>query len=79
MKEIEGAPMDELIGFSTEIKVDDNQEDVSKKLKSSKKGGGFQAMGLSPPILKGIQKRGYKLPTPIQRKVNISEKIKLKL
>lgn len=33
------------------------------------KGGGFQSMGLSYPVLKGITKRGYKVPTPIQRKV----------
>ncbi|CAN8004050.1 unnamed protein product [Ixodes pacificus] len=33
-----------------------------------KKSGGFQSMGLSPPILKGVLKRGYQIPTPIQRK-----------
>lgn len=37
----------------------------SSKLKS----GSFQGMGLSPAILKGILRRGYKIPTPIQRKV----------
>jgi ATP-dependent RNA helicase DDX54/DBP10 len=26
-------------------------------------------MGLSFPVLKGVLKRGYKVPTPIQRKV----------
>lgn len=30
--------------------------------------GGFQVMGLSYPVLKGITKRGYNLPTPVQRK-----------
>lgn len=25
-------------------------------------------MGLSYPVIKGITKRGYKLPTPVQRK-----------
>lgn len=34
-----------------------------------KKAGGFQGMGLSYPVLKGIHKRGYKVPTPVQRKV----------
>ncbi|XP_073992656.1 ATP-dependent RNA helicase DDX54 [Rhodnius prolixus] len=33
-----------------------------------KKAGGFQGMGLSYPVLKGIHKRGYKVPTPVQRK-----------
>lgn len=36
--------------------------------KNGKRSGGFQAMGLSFPVLKGILKRGYKVPTPIQRK-----------
>jgi len=33
-----------------------------------KSGGGFQSMGLSPSVLKGVLRRGYKIPTPIQRK-----------
>ena len=37
-----------------------------KKKKGS--GGGFQSLGLSYPILKGILRKGYKVPTPIQRK-----------
>lgn len=44
--------------------------DESQKNKKKKKGsGGFQAMGFGFPVLKGITKRGYKQPTPIQRKV----------
>lgn len=43
------------------------------KQKNGKKSGGFQAMGLSFPVLKGILKRGYKVPTPIQRKVILFE------
>jgi len=40
--------------------------------KSKKKfGDGFKGMGLSHEILKGIQKRGYKVPTPIQRRVTL--------
>ncbi|XP_025833848.1 ATP-dependent RNA helicase DDX54 [Agrilus planipennis] len=45
---------------------EDLQNDTVKK--KSKKGGGFQTMGLSFNVLKGITKRGYKVPTPIQRK-----------
>lgn len=42
-----------------------------KSVKKKKKGsGGFQSMGLSFQVLKGITKRGYKQPTPIQRKVS---------
>lgn len=31
-------------------------------------GGGFQSMNLSPPIFRSILKRGYRVPTPIQRR-----------
>ena len=34
---------------------------------SSKKSGSFQKMGLSKPVLSGILRLGFKLPTPIQR------------
>lgn len=33
-----------------------------------KKSGGFQSMGLSYPVFRGVMKKGYKVPTPIQRK-----------
>ncbi|KAK0620381.1 P-loop containing nucleoside triphosphate hydrolase protein [Immersiella caudata] len=36
--------------------------------KSLKKGGGFQAMGLSSQLLRAITKKGFSVPTPIQRK-----------
>ncbi|XP_014232245.1 ATP-dependent RNA helicase DDX54 [Trichogramma pretiosum] len=41
---------------------------AAKGKSASNKSGGFQSMGLSHPVLKGILKRGYKVPTPIQRK-----------
>ncbi|XP_073251857.1 ATP-dependent RNA helicase DDX54-like [Porites lutea] len=41
---------------------------VSEHNKKKKKSGGFQSMGLSFPVFKGIMKKGYRLPTPIQRK-----------
>lgn len=50
------------------VEINDPTEEKVKK-KSSKKGGGFQCMGLSFNVLKGITKRGYQQPTPIQRKV----------
>ncbi|KAI8624559.1 ATP-dependent RNA helicase DBP10 [Xylariaceae sp. FL1651] len=33
-----------------------------------KKGGGFQAMGLNGNLLRAITRKGFKVPTPIQRK-----------
>ncbi|XP_008198552.1 ATP-dependent RNA helicase DDX54 [Tribolium castaneum] len=49
------------------VEINDSTEEKVKK-KGSKKGGGFQCMGLSYNVLKGITKRGYQQPTPIQRK-----------
>ncbi|XP_044304899.1 ATP-dependent RNA helicase DDX54 [Varanus komodoensis] len=46
----------------------DTHEMVRAQNKKKKKSGGFQSMGLSYPIFKGIMKKGYKIPTPIQRK-----------
>eukprot|EP00127_Corallochytrium_limacisporum_P001097 Clim_evm8s39 gene=Clim_evmTU8s39 len=40
----------------------------SKEARKARKSGGFQTMGLSGPVLKAIAQKGYKLPTPIQRK-----------
>lgn len=56
---------DNLIGFSDNI----SSLKPEVKQKNGKRSGGFQAMGLSFPVLKGVLKRGYKVPTPIQRKV----------
>lgn len=44
--------------------TDQNDGILNKK----KKSGGFQSMGLSWQILKGVLNNGYKVPTPIQRK-----------
>ncbi|CAG9856383.1 unnamed protein product [Phyllotreta striolata] len=60
---------DDLPGFSDpnkSNKPDSVDQDAVKK-KGSKKGG-FQSMHLNYNVLKGILKRGYKQPTPIQRK-----------
>lgn len=46
----------------------DTREMVRAQNKKKKKSGGFQSMGLSYPVYKGIMKKGYNVPTPIQRK-----------
>lgn len=64
---------DDLVGFADPNAANDDDEDTeiaSIKKNVSKKSGGFQSMALSFPMLKGILKRGYKIPTPIQRKVS---------
>lgn len=62
--------MDDLDGFSlVEKRISKNEINTIQKSKSiKKKSGGFEQMGLNKPVLKGIYKRGYKIPTPIQRK-----------
>lgn len=59
---------DEISGFANPDEYEDDNELVSTKKKIGKKSGGFQAMGLSQSVINGILKRGYKIPTPIQRK-----------
>ncbi|XP_067293615.1 ATP-dependent RNA helicase DDX54 isoform X2 [Pseudorasbora parva] len=46
----------------------DTRELIRAQNKKKKKSGGFQSMGLSYPVYKGVMKKGYKVPTPIQRK-----------
>uniref|UniRef100_A0A8D2D0K2 ATP-dependent RNA helicase DDX54 n=1 Tax=Sciurus vulgaris TaxID=55149 RepID=A0A8D2D0K2_SCIVU len=46
----------------------DTREMVRAQNKKKKKSGGFQSMGFSYPVFRGIMKKGYKVPTPIQRK-----------
>ncbi|KAM3938094.1 ATP-dependent RNA helicase DDX54 [Leptodactylus fuscus] len=53
-------------GSDTEL---DTRQLIRAQNKKKKKSGGFQSMGLSYPVFKGVMKKGYKVPTPIQRKV----------
>ena len=38
------------------------------KKKKGISGGGFQSLGLSEPVYRGIVKKGFRVPTPVQRK-----------
>ncbi|XP_018099496.1 LOW QUALITY PROTEIN: ATP-dependent RNA helicase DDX54-like [Xenopus laevis] len=65
------SPMSDLntadAGSDTEL---DTRELVRAQNKKKKKSGGFQSMGVfSYPVFKGVMKKGYKVPTLIQRKV----------
>ena len=47
----------------------DNESDDDTKLpKSRGKTGGFQSMGLSSEVYKSVMRKGYRIPTPIQRR-----------
>lgn len=65
-------PVPSLPAFPTaEDKDGDAAEDTQAMVRAQnkkKKSGGFQSMGLSYPVFKGVMKKGYKVPTPIQRK-----------
>ncbi|KAK0659997.1 ATP-dependent RNA helicase dbp10 [Lasiodiplodia hormozganensis] len=45
-----------------------NRKSSNLKGRTVKKGGGFQAMGLNANLLKAITRKGFSVPTPIQRK-----------
>ncbi|KAL1969161.1 hypothetical protein VTN77DRAFT_415 [Rasamsonia byssochlamydoides] len=45
-----------------------NRKASNLKGRTVKKGGGFQAMGLNAHLLKAIARKGFSVPTPIQRK-----------
>ncbi len=45
-----------------------NRKSSNVKGRSVKKGGGFQAMGLNANLLKAVTRKGFSVPTPIQRK-----------
>ncbi|XP_027928150.1 putative DEAD-box ATP-dependent RNA helicase 29 isoform X1 [Vigna unguiculata] len=44
------------------------ERSAAMKKKKNAKSGGFESLGLSPNVFKGIKRKGYKVPTPIQRK-----------
>lgn len=52
---------------------DVNHGRFNKNARGRKSAGAFQGMGLSYDVIKGITKRGYKIPTPIQRKVSVRQ------
>ncbi|KAI9681063.1 MAG: ATP-dependent RNA helicase dbp10 [Bathelium mastoideum] len=45
-----------------------NRKSSGLKGRTVKKGGGFQAMGLNAVLLKAITRKGFSVPTPIQRR-----------
>lgn len=83
-KQQKQAPTQNLDFLGAEINGDDDDEDdeafiaaqqtsanrkgANLKGRTVKKGGGFQAMGLNANLLKAITRKGFSVPTPIQRK-----------
>ncbi|RAK97526.1 ATP-dependent RNA helicase DBP10 [Aspergillus ibericus CBS 121593] len=54
--------------FIAETQASANRKGSNLKGRTVKKGGGFQAMGLNANLLKAITRKGFSVPTPIQRK-----------
>ena len=54
--------------FIADTQAASNRKAANLKGRSVKKGGGFQAMGLNANLLKAITRKGFSVPTPIQRK-----------
>lgn len=67
MPDLEGDFSSDDAGFIAETQAASNRKASNIKSKSVK-GGGFQAMGLSANVLKAISRKGFSVPTPIQRK-----------
>ena len=61
-------PVDNSDDGSDSDLADKTRELVKQQNRKNKKSGGFQSMGLSHAVFKGVFRRGYKVPTPIQRK-----------
>ncbi|KAL3143989.1 hypothetical protein ABBQ32_003797 [Trebouxia sp. C0010 RCD-2024] len=65
-------PADDAV--AVEFGWEDKRPLTGRRLKAAKdkqkkaKSGSFETLGLSPEVLRGIKRKGYRLPTPIQRK-----------
>ena len=68
MPDLEGDFSSDDAGFIAETQAASNRKTSNIKGRSVKKGSGFQAMGLSANLLKAITRKGFSVPTPIQRK-----------
>ena len=63
-------PDEESDGEEDEVFIAATQAAANRKneSKTAKKAGAFQTMGLNPYLLKAITRKGFSVPTPIQRK-----------
>ena len=54
--------------FIASLQATANRKSSTLKGRTVKKGGAFQSMGLNANLLKAITRKGFSVPTPIQRK-----------
>lgn len=62
-----GGDVIEFPGPERDAAADDDDEGTTG-VGRVKKSGGFQALGLSPAVHQSVMRKGYRVPTPIQRK-----------
>ncbi|KAK4693398.1 ATP-dependent RNA helicase DDX54/DBP10, partial [Lecanoromycetidae sp. Uapishka_2] len=68
MPDLEGDYSSDDADFIADTQAASNRKLSNLRGKTVKKGGGFQAMGLNAHLLKAITRKGFSVPTPIQRK-----------
>ncbi|KAI0513515.1 hypothetical protein KFK09_009539 [Dendrobium nobile] len=57
------AEAEALMGVSSKGELKRKQKQLKKA-----KSGGFESLGLCPEVYRGVKRKGYRVPTPIQRK-----------
>lgn len=68
MSSSSAAPTSDLLLQEMMSEKRDFEAMISRQNQKKKKSGGFQSMGLGQDVFRGVVKKGYRVPTPIQRK-----------
>ncbi|KAI9728129.1 MAG: ATP-dependent RNA helicase dbp10 [Chrysothrix sp. TS-e1954] len=68
LKSHEDSGSDDDEAFIAAQQAASHRRNASAKQGPSRKGGGFQSMGFNPTLLKAITRKGFSIPTPIQRR-----------
>ena len=66
----EGTASGGYVNFPTkhDTYTDSNDDETMAPKAKGKKSGGFQSMGLCAEVYKSVMRKGYRMPTPIQRR-----------
>lgn len=64
----QGFPVAGVEEFDLKESLSATQLKLQKKMRKKAKSGGFETLGLSLPVFRAVKRKGYRIPTPIQRK-----------
>lgn len=64
----QGFPVAGVQEFDMKENLSATQLKLQKKMRKKAKSGGFETLGLSLPVFRAVKRKGYRIPTPIQRK-----------